>query len=168
MSILKNRFNCFNVELDKEHTEQLQTKLRRETIKLHSYTYKIKQVENNDNTCKYQLLPIPLSSGGRNCFTPIIWIEITDFDDISNVVVTLRPYIAVSVMLAVFCIGAILIEIAMLVYWLYSIIVYRSTFTLKALEPFVSFLIIPSAMVVCCYFTFRNIRNDLLDKIKSI
>ncbi|MBQ8000760.1 MAG: hypothetical protein IJ298_06010 [Ruminococcus sp.] len=166
--MIKTKLNHFSLELYKNHTERLKEKLQKETIKINAYTYKIKKLENNDSTCKYQLLPIALSSGYRNCFTPIIWIEILEKEDMSTVIVTLRTYTAVSIMLAVFCIGALLIETVMLIYLIYCMIVYRSTPTLEVLKLFVSFLIIPSAMIIACCFTLRSVKNALLDEIAAI
>ncbi len=168
MGILKNKLNHFSVELEKERSEILKQKLQKETIEIHEYTYKIKPVESSNGICTYQLFPIALSSGMRNCFTPIIWVKITDKNSESDVVVTLRAYTGISIMLAVFCIGCIILETMFLIYLLHSVNAHKTTFTLNSLRPFISFLIIPLSMAIVCYFTFRNIRNAFRDEINAI
>lgn len=168
MSMIKTKLNYFSVELDKESTQSLKTKLLGETIEIHNYTYKIKAIENNANASKYQMLPIALSSGIRNCFTPIIWIEILDLKDMSKVSVTFRAYTAVEIMLAIFGIGALMIATATFAYLLYCVFGHRSIFNLKVLKVFASFLKIPLIMFIVFFITFRNVKKALNNIIKNV
>lgn len=146
---------------DSKPTKRIKAILEKEYIKLNSYRYRINAVKSTEGKHIYQLLPDSISYGRRNCFTPIISIELSEEGDKTEILIKQKLYLAVKIILLVQCIVVLILWLLMTIYLVY----YRYTFSLDLLKPFGFVSIIPISMLVICAFTFKSVQKALLKKL---
>lgn len=156
-----NKTRQIVVALDVNSIRRIKAILEQGSIKLNSYRYRVIATKKAEDANEYRLTPILMSFGRRNCFTPIISIELNEKSTNTVLLIKLRLFLAVRIMLLVQCIAVLIIWLLMVVYLVY----YHYAFSFSLLKPFLFVAIVPLVMFIICNFTLKSIQIALMERL---